>query len=105
MAPRGTKATDRQVLSETVVSELGMYFVYMLCNDAGILYTGIAKDVDARLAQHNTGSGARFTRGRGPWRMVHREGPLAHGDALRREAAIKADRRFKATLKAQLVLG
>ena len=79
-----------------------LYFVYVLCNAAGTLYTGIAKDVEARLEQHNAGAGARFTRGRGPWRMVHREGPLAHGPALRREAAIKGDRRFKATLKAQL---
>lgn len=78
------------------------YFVYVLCNRAGILYTGIAKNIDVRMGQHNDGSGARFTRGRGPWRLLHQEGPLAHGDALRREAAIKRDRRFKATLKAGL---
>lgn len=75
------------------------YFVYVLLNDAGTAYTGIAKDVAARLAAHNGGTGARFTRGRGPWRVVHVEGPLPHGDALRREAAIKRDRAFKATLK------
>lgn len=79
-----------------------LYYVYVLCNAAGTLYTGIAKNVEARLEQHNAGAGARFTRGRGPWRMVHREGPLSHGPALRREAALKADRRFKAALKAQL---
>lgn len=78
------------------------YFVYVLCSDAGITYTGIAKDVDARLARHNASTGARFTRGRGPWRVVHVEGPLAHGDALRRERALKRDRRFKALLKADL---
>lgn len=77
-----------------------MYFVYVLLNDAGIAYTGIAKDVAARLAQHNAGAGARFTRGRGPWRIVHTEGPLPHGDALRREMAIKKDHTFKARLKA-----
>ena len=78
------------------------YFVYVLRSGRGILYTGIAKDVDARLAQHNANTGARFTRGRGPWRVVHTEGPLAHGDALRREAALKRDRRFKAELKGNL---
>ena len=77
------------------------YFVYVLRNDAGITYTGIAKDVDARLARHNANTGARFTRGRGPWRVMHVEGPLPHGDALRREMEIKRDRRFKAALKAQ----
>ena len=76
-----------------------MYWVYVLLNDAGIAYTGIAKDVAARLAQHNAGTGARFTRGRGPWRLVHAEGPLPHGDALRREMAIKKDRAFKQALK------
>ena len=71
--------------------------VYVLLNDAGVTYTGIAIDIDARLVQHNSGRGAKFTRGRGPWRIVHVEGPLLHSDALRREAAIKADRAFKAT--------
>lgn len=73
--------------------------VYVLKNSAGILYTGIAKDVTSRLDAHNTGNGAKFTKGRGPWIVVHSEGPLPHGDALRREMAIKADRAFKATLK------
>jgi len=76
------------------------YFVYVLANEAGISYTGIAKNVASRLAQHNAGTGARFTRGRGPWRVIHVEGPLAHGDALRREVAIKRDAKFKAALKA-----
>jgi len=40
-----------------------------------------------------------FTRGRGPWRVVHTEGPMPHGEALRREARIKRDRAFKAGLK------
>ncbi len=80
------------------------YFVYVLCNDMGILYTGIAKDIEARLALHNMGEGAKFTRGRGPWRLVHREGRFAHGAALKREIALKRDRRFKAALKAALGL-
>lgn len=78
------------------------YYVYVLRNSGGTLYTGIAKDMDARLAQHNANAGARFTRGRGPWRLVHSEGPLPHGDALRRETALKRDRRFKAEMKAKL---
>ena len=77
-----------------------MYFVYVLRNAAGVTYTGIAKDVEARLARHNANTGARFTRGRGPWRIAHVEGPLTHGDALRRERNLKRDRKFKAALKA-----
>jgi putative endonuclease len=79
------------------------FFVYVLRNAEGTLYTGIAKDVDARLAQHNANAGARFTRGRGPWQVVHTEGPFAHGDALRRETALKRDRRAKAELKMRMV--
>ncbi len=76
------------------------WFVYVLMSEADLAYTGIAKDVDARLRQHNTGKGARFTRGRGPWRLIHLEGPMEHGDALRRELAIKRDAVFKRRLKA-----
>ena len=75
------------------------FFVYVLRNDAGTTYTGIAKDVATRLAAHNDGSGAKFTRGRGPWAVIHTERPLPRGDALRRERAIKRDRAFKASLK------
>lgn len=75
------------------------YYVYVLGNGTGITYTGIAKDVETRLAKHNAGAGARFTRGRGPWCALHVEGPMDHGDALRRELAIKRDRAFKAMLK------
>ncbi len=75
------------------------YFVYVLRNAAGTTYTGIALDVAARLEAHNSGNGAKFTCGRGPWTVVHTEGPLPHGDALRREMAIKKDRKFKAILK------
>lgn len=77
------------------------WFVYVLLNAANVAYTGIAKDVEGRLARHNAGAGARFTRGRGPWRVVHVEGPMARDAALRRELAIKRDRRFKAALKAK----
>lgn len=75
------------------------WYVYVLLNDARIAYTGIAKSVASRLAQHNLGRGARFTRGRGPWRVVHVEGPMAHGEALRRESALKRDSLFKRNLK------
>ncbi|APR74811.1 Hypothetical protein A7982_00157 [Minicystis rosea] len=63
--------------------------VYILrCGD-GSLYTGIARDAEKRLAQHQTGRGARYTRGRGPLAMVYLEAVASHGEALRREAAIR----------------
>ncbi len=54
------------------------------------LYTGIARNAGARIAQHNAGRGARYTRGRGPLELVYRERVGGRGTALRREAEIKA---------------
>lgn len=65
------------------------WHVYILrCGD-GSLYTGIARDVEARLSQHAAGRGARYTRGRGPLAVVHVEAAADKGEALRREAAIR----------------
>ena len=64
--------------------------LYMLrCGD-GSLYTGITTDVEARFAQHCTGKGAKYTRGRGPLELVYSEECGTHSDALKRELAVKA---------------
>ena len=63
--------------------------VYVLrCRD-GSLYTGITTDLARRLAAHQDGRGARYTRGRLPVRLVYRERATTRGAALRREASIK----------------
>ena len=54
------------------------------------LYTGIAKDVTARLAAHNAGRGAAYTRARRPVRLVYTEKGFTRSTALSREARIKA---------------
>lgn len=43
------------------------YWVYILRCADGTLYTGITNDVPRRLAAHNSGRGAKYTRGRGRW--------------------------------------
>lgn len=58
------------------------------CAD-GSLYTGVAKDVRARLAKHNSGRGAAYTRSRRPVRLAHREDGFTRSAALSREAGIK----------------
>ena len=63
--------------------------VYILrCGD-GSLYTGIAKNVENRLAAHSAGKGAAYTRTRRPLSVVFREDGLTRSQALIREAAIK----------------
>ena len=67
----------------------GVWFVYVVeCAD-GSLYTGIARDVVVRLAAHEAGRGARYTRGRGPLRLLRKRRCVCHGDALRLEWAFK----------------
>ncbi len=69
--------------------EMTMWTVYILrCRD-GTLYTGITDDLPRRLHAHNTGHGAKYTRGRGPVEPVYRETCPDKSAALRREAAIK----------------
>ena len=66
-----------------------MWRVYMLRCCDGTLYTGVTTDLERRLAAHTSGRGARYTRGRGPFRLVLVEDLGSRGDALRRELAIK----------------
>ena len=67
--------------------------VYVVeCAD-GTWYTGIAKDVDKRIEQHNAGRGARYTRGRGPVSLLAQSDLLSRTDALRLEYQVKQRRR------------
>lgn len=68
----------------------GPWFVYMVrCSD-GSLYTGIARDVKARIEVHNAGKGAKYTRGRGPLALCAVRRCVSKGEALRLELAVKA---------------
>lgn len=58
------------------------------CADA-TLYCGIARDVSARVAEHDAGTGARYTRGRGPLQVLLVRRCRDKGIALRIEHAIK----------------
>jgi putative endonuclease len=64
-------------------------FVYMVeCTD-GTLYTGWTTDLEERLQAHNSGQGARYTRGRRPVRLVYWEEQPTQAAARRREAVLK----------------
>ena len=65
------------------------YTVYILRCADDTLYTGIARDAEKRLAAHNAGRGAKYTRSRAPVTVVFRERCGEKSAALRREAAIK----------------
>jgi predicted GIY-YIG superfamily endonuclease/nitroimidazol reductase NimA-like FMN-containing flavoprotein (pyridoxamine 5'-phosphate oxidase superfamily) len=65
------------------------WYVYMLrCGD-GSLYTGCTADLPRRLAAHQKGAGAKYTRSRLPVELVYWEAAADRSSALRREAAVK----------------
>ncbi len=66
-----------------------MPFVYIVRCADGTYYTGWAVDVARRVAQHNAGRGARYTRTHGPVILVYQEEVSDRKSAMRREAAIK----------------
>lgn len=66
-----------------------MNYTYILRCADGTLYCGWTNDLTARLAAHNSGKGAKYTRGRGPVTLAYSECFATQGEAMRREAAIK----------------
>ncbi len=66
-----------------------LWFVYLARCADGTIYVGIARDVAARIAVHDAGRGARYTRGRGPLRVLAIQKCSTKGGALRLELALK----------------
>ncbi len=60
----------------------------LLCKD-GTLYCGITNDLERRIAQHNAGKGARYTRGRGPVSLLRSWPQKNQSAALRAEISFK----------------
>lgn len=75
------------------------WVVYILeCADKS-LYTGITNDLPARIAAHESGQGAKYTRGRGPLTLKHYESFKNRSEASKREYNIK---RMNRNAKAKL---
>ena len=73
----------------------GEHFVYVIeCAD-GSLYTGYTTDVERRVAEHDTGDGAKYTRGRTPVELVHVESYTSRSAAMRREHEVKQLTRYE----------
>jgi putative endonuclease len=87
-------------------AEQQSHFVYMLrCADE-TLYTGYTNDIPKRLAKHNAGKGARYTRARLPVTLLASWSFSTKGQALRAEFAIKSlPRSHKLRLIEELHLG
>jgi putative endonuclease len=53
-----------------------MFYVYILKSlSSGVYYVGMAKDIQVRLKEHNSGK-SKFTKGHLPFELVYQEGPF-----------------------------
>lgn len=67
-----------------------MWYTYILrCSD-GSLYTGITNDLEKRIASHNAGKGAAYTRSHRPVELVYFQRHRSRSKSLQTEARIKA---------------
>ena len=76
------------------------WYVYLILCRRGAIYTGIARNVAVRYAQHVAGTGARYTRANPPSRLLVKFACLNQSEASKMEAAIK---KLAATDKRKLV--
>ena len=84
------------------VRDAAPWWVYVLRCADGSLYTGITTDLDRRLAEHNAGRAAKYTRTRRPVELAWCESASDRSAASCREAAIKKlSRHAKAMLIAR----
>ena len=76
------------------------YYVYMLKTAKGKSYTyvGYAKNLTKRIKLHNTGKGAKFTRGR-QWRLIFKEKCRTKSEAISREYYIKHNKTLRNKIK------
>jgi putative endonuclease len=76
------------------------FYVYMLksISKKSTTYVGYTKDLKKRLLLHNTGKGAKFTRGR-KWRVIYKEKFLSKSEAISREYYIKKNRTLRNNIK------
>lgn len=79
--------------SSIAIPASGSWLCYILSCADDTLYTGITNDLEKRLAAHNAGKGAKYTRSRGPLKLVFVEACSDRSSALKREMEIKSQLR------------
>jgi putative endonuclease len=65
------------------------WYLYLVRCRGGSLYTGIATDVERRLAEHRAGKGAKYLRGRGRLKLVYKQRIGSRASALKIERRVK----------------
>ncbi len=77
-----------------------VYYVYMLLSKSikPVTYVGYTKNLKKRIAMHNSGKGAKFTRGRS-WKLIYKEKFRSKNKAISREYYIKKNRTLRNKIK------
>ena len=74
------------------------YFVYLIVsklkNKKKLSYVGYSKDLKKRLSLHNSGKGAKFTRGK-KWNLVYYKEYNTKSDAMKNEYKLKKDYKLR----------
>ena len=80
------------------------YYVYMLklISKKSITYVGYTQDIKKRISLHNSGKGAKFTRGR-KWKLIYKEKFLSKNKAISREYYIKKNRKLRNQIKNKFI--
>tara|TARA_B100001173_G_C15821547_1_gene476439 strand:- start:60 stop:308 length:249 start_codon:yes stop_codon:yes gene_type:complete len=76
------------------------YYVYMLrtLNKTNITYVGYTNNLNKRIKLHNSGKGAKFTRGR-KWKLIYKEKYNTKSQAISREYYIKNNKTLRNYIK------
>lgn len=78
-------------LKPTPIKSSSIWYLYVVRCANGHLYTGVTTNVARRFSEHQSGGikSAKYLRGKGPLTLMYQEQVGSHGDALRREIAVK----------------
>lgn len=68
---------------------MGWYVYILECSDT-TYYTGITTDIERRIDEHTAGIGAKYTKGRGPLKLMYQEEYTDRSSASKREIEIKS---------------
>ena len=81
-----------------------MFYVYMLKSKSikPITYVGYTSNIKKRINLHNSGKGAKFTRGR-KWVLIYKEKFKSKNEAISREYYIKKNRTFRNKIKNEYI--
>ena len=76
------------------------YYVYMLKSTSkkSVSYVGYTSNLKKRITLHNSGKGAKFTRGR-KWKLIYKEKIKSKKEAISREYYIKKNRALRNKIK------